>query len=137
MGEHCKLHSNVHISQTCSLGNYVFLFPYVVLTNDPIPPSNDMKGGQIGDYSVVGVHAVLLPGVRVGANCLVGANSVVRRTLPDFSLASGDPAKVVMDIREYVVMGKGKPYPWMNRFKRGMPWEEAGFEAWMSRGKAT
>ncbi len=31
MGEHCKLHSNVHISQTCSLGNYVFLFPYVVL----------------------------------------------------------------------------------------------------------
>ena len=130
IGSHTKLHSNVHISQTCSIGSYVFMFPFSVMTNDPVPPCNDVKGGQIGDFSVVGVHAVILPGIRVGKNCLIGANSVVRRSLPDFSLASGDPAKVLMDIRNYVVMGLGKPYPWMNRFKRGMPWERIGFDAW-------
>ncbi len=136
IGNHTKLHSSVHISQTCCVGSYVFMFPFSVMTNDPVPPCNEVKGGQIGDFSVVGVHAVLLPGIRVGQNCLIGANSVVRRSLPDFSLATGDPAKVVMDIREYVVMGVGKPYPWMNRFKRGMPWEEIGFDAWIAANPA-
>lgn len=136
IGHHTKLHSSVHISQTCSLGNYVFMFPFVVMANDPIPPSNDVRGGQIGDFSVVGVQAVILPGIQVGENCLIGANSVVRKPLRAFSLATGDPAKVVMDIREYVVMGKGKPYPWMTRFDRGMPWEGVGFEAWMRQSQA-
>jgi acetyltransferase-like isoleucine patch superfamily enzyme len=137
IGNHSKLHSNVHISQTCTIGSYVFLFPFSVMTNDPIPPCNDVKGGQIGDFSVVGVHAVILPGIRVGQNCLIGANSVVRRSLQDFSLATGDPAKVVMDIRDYAVMGMGKPYPWMQRFKRGMPWEQIGFDAWIQQSQAT
>lgn len=99
IGHHTKLHSNVHISQTCSVGNYVFLFPFTVMTNDPIPPSNDVRGGRIGDFSVVGVHTVILPGIEVGENCLIGSNSVVRKPLRDFSLASGDPARVLLDLR--------------------------------------
>lgn len=133
MGNYCRLHSNVHISQTCSIGNFVFLYPYAVMTNDPYPPSTNVKGGRIGDYTQVGVHAVILPGVQVGENCLIGANSVVSKRVPDFSLAMGDPIKVVMDIRNYVVLGKGKPYPWMKRYQRGMPWEGVGYETWMSQ----
>jgi hypothetical protein len=45
----------------------------------------------------------------------------------------GDPIKIVMDIRKYVVMGKGSPYPWMNRFDRGMPWEGLGFDVWIQQ----
>lgn len=133
LGKYCRLHSNVHISQTCSLGDFVFMYPYTVMSNDPCPPSHEVKGGHIGSYTQVGVHAVILPGVRVGENCLVGANSVVSKKTADFSLVMGDPAKVVMDIREYIVLGKGRPYPWMNRFDRGMPWEGIGFEAWMQQ----
>jgi acetyltransferase-like isoleucine patch superfamily enzyme len=136
LGNFCRLHSNVHIAQTCSVGNFVFMYPFSVMTNDPYPPSTDLKGGHIGDYSQVGVHAVILPGVRVGENCLIGANSVVSRRLPDFSLAIGDPAKVVMDIRKYVVMGKGNPYPWQYRYTRGMPWESVGFDAWVQQAAA-
>jgi acetyltransferase-like isoleucine patch superfamily enzyme len=131
IGKYSRLHSNVHISQTCSVGDFVFFYPYAVMTNDPYPPSEDIKGGYVGNYSQVGVHAVILPGVRVGDNCLIAANSVVTRAVPDFSLVKGDPARVVTDIREYVVMGKGKPYPWMYRFERGMPWQGIGYDAWM------
>ena len=134
IGNYCKLHSNVHISQTSSIGDFVFFYPFSVMTNDPYPPSMDIKGGHIGNYSQVSVHAVILPGVSVGENCLIGANSVVSKNVPDFSLAMGDPAKVVMDIRKYVVIGKGKPYPWMNRFDRGMPWEGIGYGVWMAQG---
>ena len=135
MGSYCRLHSNVHISQTSSIGDFVFLYPFSVMTNDPYPPSTDIKGAHIGSYSQVGVHAVILPGVRVGENCLIGANSVVTKRVPDYSLAMGNPARVAMDVRKYVVMGKGNPYPWMHRFERGMPWEGVGFEAWMQQNK--
>ena len=133
IGRYCRLHSNVHIAQGCLMGDFVFLYPFSVMTNDPFPPSIDIKGGYIGNYSQIGVHAVVLPGIHVGENCLIGANSVVNRKVPDYSLAMGDPIKIVMDIRKYVVMGKGSPYPWMHRFDRGMPWEGLGFDVWIKQ----
>lgn len=136
IGRYCRLYSSVHVAQFSTIGNFVFLYPFVVLTNDPYPPSNDLKGGTIGDYTQVSVHSIILSGVKIGKNCLVGANSVVTKTVPDYSLVMGDPAKVVMDIRNYVVLNKGKLYPWMTRFSRGMPWENAGYEAWMKGEKS-
>jgi acetyltransferase-like isoleucine patch superfamily enzyme len=133
MGKYCRLHSNVHISQKSSLADFVFLYPFSVMTNDPYPPSLDTRGGRIGNYTQIGVHAIILAGVRVGENCLVAANSVVTKTVPDFSLVKGDPARVAMDIRKYVVMGKGKPYPWMYRYDRGMPWQGIGFDTWIQQ----
>jgi acetyltransferase-like isoleucine patch superfamily enzyme len=133
IGNYCRLHSNVHISQTSSLGDFVFMYPYSVMTNDPYPPSEDIQGGQIESFTQVGVHAVILPGVNIGENCLIGANSLVSKSVPPFSLANGNPAQVVMDVRKYVAMGKGKPYPWMTRFERGMPWAGVGFEAWSNQ----
>jgi len=133
IGNYCRLHSNVHLAQTCVLGDFVFMYPYSVMTNDPHPPSEDVKGGYIGDYTQVGVHAVILPGIRVGENCLIGASSVVNKRVEDFSLAMGDPIRVVMDIRKYVVLGKGKPYPWMYRFERGLPWEGIGYDVWIKQ----
>jgi len=135
IGNYCRLHSNVHISQTSSMGDFVWMYPYSVMTNDPYPPSNDIKGPYVGDYTQVCVHAVILAGVHVGKNCLIGANSVVNKNLKDFSLATGSPAKVV-DVRNYAAMGKGKLYPWMRRFERGMPWQGLGFDNWIEQKKS-
>jgi hypothetical protein len=33
------------------------------------------------------------------------------------------------------VLGKGKMYPWMTRFSRGMPWDGIGFEEWIESKK--
>ncbi len=131
IGNYTRLHSNVHIAQTCTIGDYVFMFPYTVMTNDPYPPSDDIKGGSIGDYTQVCVHSIILPGVKVGKNCLIGANSVVNRALKDYSFAMGNPAKVMMDIRKYVAVGKGRLYPWMYRFDKRMPWAGIGYDKWL------
>jgi acetyltransferase-like isoleucine patch superfamily enzyme len=129
IGNYCRLHSNVHISQTSSLGDFVWMYPFSVITNDPYPPSNEIQGSHVGNYTQVCVHATILAGVRVGENCLIGAHSVVNKSLPDYSLAAGDPARV-RDVRRYMVLGKGTPYPWMPRFDRGMPWRDNGYQAW-------
>lgn len=135
IGRYCRLHSNVHIAQSCTIGDFVFLYPFSVMTNDPHPPSVDISGGHIGNYSQIGAHAVVLPGVRVGENCLIGANSVVNKHVPDYSLALGDPIKIAMDIRKYVVMGKGHPYPWPYRYDRKMPWEGIAFDTWLKQSE--
>jgi acetyltransferase-like isoleucine patch superfamily enzyme len=131
IGNNCRLYTNVVLSQGWKIGNYVFLYPFVVLTNDPDPPSYDLKGGSIADYSIIAVHSTILAGVSVGENCFVGANSVVNKNIPDYSLSIGSPAKVVMDIRKYVRLGKGNLYPWMYRYSKGMPWHLNGFENWI------
>ncbi|MBW8362815.1 MAG: hypothetical protein K0M56_11600 [Kaistella sp.] len=134
VGDYSRLYSNVHIGELTKLGNYVFIFPYTVFTNDPQPPSNSLVGAEVGDFSIVTVHCSVLPGVKIGSNCLIGANSVVSRDIDDFSFAVGSPAKTNVDIRE--ISSKDnldeKYYPWPDNFGRGMPWEEMGFEKWKS-----
>jgi acetyltransferase-like isoleucine patch superfamily enzyme len=135
LGNYCRLHSFIGIAQNWSLGDFVFIYPFVTMTDDPWPPSNDTVAGSIGNYSQVATHAVLLPGVHIGENCLIGAHSMVSKNIPSFSLAVGNPARVLMDIRKYTAGGKENLYPWMTRFDRGMPWSGIGFEAWSQQNR--
>jgi acetyltransferase-like isoleucine patch superfamily enzyme len=132
VGNYSRLYSNVHVGEHTKIGNYVFVFPYTVFTNDPQPPSNQLIGASVGDYSIITVHCSILPGVNIGKHCLIGANSVVSRDIDDFSFAIGSPAKTKLDIRQ--IPSKEFEgdfhYPWAKNFQRGMPWEKEGFEKW-------
>jgi hypothetical protein len=130
MGNYCRLHSYVRLARNSILGDFVFLYPFVVMVDDPYPPSDETKAGIIDNYSQVAVNSVILPGGHVGENCFVGANSVVNKSIPAFSMALGNPARRVMDIRRYGARRKVHLYPWMTRFDRGMPWAGIGYEAW-------
>ena len=135
IGHYCRLYSNVHISSGSIIGNFVFLYPFVTITNDPYPPSNDLKGSIISDYTVVGTHCIILSGVKIGENCLVGSKSQVTKHVPDYSLVKGDPAKLVMDVRNFIVLKRGRVYPWMNRYSKDMPWEKIGFTKWLGENE--
>ncbi len=50
---------------------------------------------EIGDGSFLGFNAIVLPNVRIGAYCIVGAHSLVTRDVPDYSVVAGNPAKVL------------------------------------------
>lgn len=134
-GDYCRLHSNVHIGQQSEIGNFVFIYPYVVFTNDPHPPSNICKGPKVGDFTQIAVHSVLLPMSEIGSNCLIGASSTVGGKFGDELLIVGSPATAVGSVKN--IKSKEKigqmHYPWMNNFERGMPWEGVGFENWMKK----
>lgn len=131
-GDHCWLHSNVHIGQQSSVGNFVFIYPYVVFTNDPTPPSNVCVGPTVGDYSQIAVFSVLLPGVKVGRHCLIGAGSVVGKDVEDYQLALGSPAKTIKHVSEIKSRATGvSHYPWPPSFDKRMPWQHIGFENWI------
>jgi acetyltransferase-like isoleucine patch superfamily enzyme len=132
IGDYCRFHSNVHIGQQSTIGNFVFIYPYVVFTNDPHPPSNICVGPTIGDYTQIAVHSVILPGVVIGKNNLVGVNSTVNKNFGDELVIVGSPAKILCTIRDIESKLKAgtNHYPWMYNFERGMPWEGIGFDKW-------
>ncbi|MDO4267293.1 MAG: sugar O-acetyltransferase [Eubacteriales bacterium] len=54
----------------------------------------------IGDNVWIGGNSVILPGVTIGSNVVIGAGSVVSRDIPDWSLAVGNPCRVIRTITE-------------------------------------
>ena len=61
-----------------------------------------LHGCTVGDYSLIGINAVVLNGAKIGKNCLIGANALIPegKVIPDGSLVMGSPGKVVRELTE-------------------------------------
>lgn len=122
-GRHVRLHSNVHIGRGSTVAEFVWIFPYVVLTNDPHPPSDGFQVGALVErFAVVATSAVVLPGTRVGEGALVAAHALVREDVPPGAICAGVPGKVRGSVEAIQLSdGSGPAYPWRRHFHRGYP----------------
>ena len=131
IGDYVRMHSDVHIGQGTKIDNFVWIFPRVTFTNDPIPPSDILKGSHVHEYAIIATNSVILPGKNIAKDSLVGAGSVVTKDVDEYSVVCGNPAKHVSDIRDIINKETGeKHYPWREHFGKNMPWENEGFIAW-------
>ncbi len=124
IGDYVRFHSNVHIGQKSKLHDFIWIFPYVILTNDPHPPSEGfLHGVEIFSYAVIATMSCLLPGVKIGKHSLVGAHSQVTKDVASGKVVVGVPAKVKCDTQDILLRdGEGNPaYPWPRQFRRGYP----------------
>jgi UDP-3-O-[3-hydroxymyristoyl] glucosamine N-acyltransferase len=121
IGDYVRFHSNVHIGQHSKIGNFVWIFPYVVLTNDPHPPSNTMLGVTVEDYALIATMSVILPGAVIAEGCLIGAHSSVKGKTEKHSIYVGSPAKSVGPTSRIKLEDGSDAYPWTKHFKRGYP----------------
>lgn len=53
----------------------------------------------IGDNVWIGAKVSILPGVHIGESAIIGANSVVTRDIPSYSVAVGSPARIIKQIK--------------------------------------
>ena len=125
IGNYTKMHADVHIGKMSKVGDYCWLFPEVLLTNDPTPPSNDLFGVTLEDYVVVAAKSLLMPGVSIKQNAVISAGSLVNIDIPEGKLAQGNPAKIICNtnILRLKTDIRIKAYPWNKRFFRGYPEE--------------
>lgn len=107
---HIKIEDNVRIHSNCFVPEYsllkhkCWLGPNVVLTNAKYPRSinvkNNLVGPTISEYAKIGANSTILPGIKIGKHALIGAGSVVTKSVPDYSIMIGNPAQIVGDIRK-------------------------------------
>ncbi|OZG70117.1 gamma carbonic anhydrase family protein [Hahella sp. CCB-MM4] len=61
-----------------------------------------LHGCEVGDYSLIGINAVILNNARIGRYCIIGANALIpeNAVIPDGSLVVGSPGKVKRSLNE-------------------------------------
>lgn len=58
---------------------------------------------HIGSYCFIGARSIIMPGVKIGDQVIIGSGSVVTKDIPSNSIAVGNPARV---IKSCVILGK-------------------------------
>lgn len=115
-GKHTHLGKNVYANFNLTLvddthiyiGDHVMIGPNVTLATagHPIDPQMRIDVAQfnipihIGKNVWLGAHSVVLPGVSIGENSVIGAGSVVCKDIPANVVAVGNPCKVLRPINE-------------------------------------
>ena len=116
-GRHVHLGNNVYFNFNATLvddthiyiGDYTMLGPNVVIATagHPILPELREKALQfnlpvhIGKNCWLGAGVIVLPGVTIGDNTVIGAGSVVTKDIPSNVVAVGNPCKVLREINEH------------------------------------
>ena len=110
IGSRVNIEQGVHIicQSEVVIEDEVSIAPYCGIFDTAHPNDPPDVGGKIGDRlseeflpvrigkgSLIGMHVVILPNVTIGKGCVIGAGSVVTRSLPDYCVAVGAPAKIV------------------------------------------
>lgn len=134
IGDYVNIHSDVFISAKNIINNYVWIFPRVLFTNDPNPPSHDLVGSVVESFSAVGAGSIILPGTYIEGDSLIGAGTIVRGEIKSNGVYVGNPCRRIKDICDIKSKFTGEYiYPWRDRYDRGMPWEGIGFDKWINK----
>ena len=134
-GSHIKVGKNFFANYNCTIidvapvtiGDNCQLAPNVAIytAGHPVHPVSRNSMYEygievtIGDNVWIGGNTVILPGVHIGSNTVIGAGSVVTKDIPDWCVAAGNPCKVVRKITE-----EDKKYYYKDRQFDDEAWEQ-------------
>jgi acetyltransferase-like isoleucine patch superfamily enzyme len=94
-----------------TLGNHVHITRDVLfithdggtlLFRETIPDLEITAPICVGDYVYIGVRSIIMPGVKIGNNCIIAAGSVVTKDIADNSVVGGVPAKFIKSTDDYL-----------------------------------
>lgn len=106
IGDFSEIGLNAYMTSDVKIGCHVLMGPNVTILSmnhafeDPERPIHfqgvtERRPVVVEDDVWIGASSILLPGVLIGRGSVIGAGSVVTRSVPPFSVAAGNPARVI------------------------------------------
>jgi acetyltransferase-like isoleucine patch superfamily enzyme len=113
IGDDCRLVGNVDLGTEpylVKIGNHVSITRSIIITHDggvwvarKKSPELDVFGSvEICDNVFIGANCIILPGVKIGSDVVVGAGSVVTKDLASGGVYAGVPARLLRPIESYI-----------------------------------
>jgi UDP-2-acetamido-3-amino-2,3-dideoxy-glucuronate N-acetyltransferase len=115
VGDRVTIKNGVKLWDGLRLGSDVFIGPNVCFGNDRFPRSKKRPESfletRIEDGASIGSGAVILPGITVGRSAMVGAGSVVTRSVPPNAIVTGNPGRIrgYMNSKRPTLLGQDIP----------------------------
>lgn len=99
VGNRTTIKCGVQLWSGLRVGHDVFIGPNATFSNDRFPRSQKHPAQYpetvLGDNCSIGANATILPGLVIGRNAMVGAGSVVTKSVPPYAIVAGNPAEIV------------------------------------------
>ena len=105
IGFNCEVYSlkKVEIGENVLMAAYTYIIGGGHMSSDVETPFRDQGkhaiGIKIGNNVWLGAKTIVMDGCDIGDNSVIGAGAVVTKSIPDYSVAAGIPAKVIKDRR--------------------------------------
>lgn len=94
IGSDVSIQTNVYVTTNTVLEDKVFMGPCSVTANDKYMQAGaKLVGPTIKKGARIGANSILLPGVIIGENAVIGSGSVVTKNVSPFTTIAGNPAK--------------------------------------------
>ncbi len=99
VGDRVTIKCGVQLWDGLRVEDDVFIGPNATFTNDRFPRSRQhpetFAQTVVEKGASIGANATILPGLRLGQNCMIGAGAVVTRSVPPYAIVVGNPARIV------------------------------------------
>lgn len=99
IGKNCVISWTAHLDKSINpqgihIGNNVWILRgAIVLAHDHC---RGIKADTyIGDNSVIGINSIIMPGVTIGEQCIVGGGAIVTKNVPPNCIVAGNPARII------------------------------------------
>ena len=99
IGNRCKIQNSVSVYSGVTIRDEVFVGPNVAFTNDKIPRAFNanwkITPTLVEMGASIGANATIVCGITIGKYAMIAAGAVVTKSVPDYALVAGNPAKVI------------------------------------------
>ena len=128
-----RIHNNVKVSADVNFITHDTIYDLINHMDETAEPCKEaLNCIEVMDNVMIGLGTLILPGVRIGKNVIIGAGSVVTKDIPDGSVAAGVPARVIGRFDDVIAKQRAasKEIKGNSRFE-----QERIDEAWEAFGK--